>query len=123
MAMIEVDQLARRFGADEAVQGVSFQVEEGEVFGFLGPNGAGKTTMINMLCTLLRPTGGRAVVNGFDVVRRHRLAGRCAAILFSPVHGVLQPRTLSEWMLADQVPARLQVQLHKYIWPASTRGV
>jgi 7-carboxy-7-deazaguanine synthase len=58
-----------------------------------------------------------------DVVRRHRLAGRCAAILFSPVHGVLQPKTLSEWMLADQVPARLQVQLHKYIWPASTRGV
>src|SRR5688572_6854030 len=58
-----------------------------------------------------------------DVVRRHRLADRCAAILFSPVHDVLHPRTLSEWMLADNVPARLQVQLHKYIWPASTRGV
>jgi 7-carboxy-7-deazaguanine synthase len=58
-----------------------------------------------------------------DVVRRHRLAGRCAAILFSPVHGVLHPKTLSEWILADQVPARLQVQLHKYIWPVSTRGV
>jgi 7-carboxy-7-deazaguanine synthase len=58
-----------------------------------------------------------------DVVRRHRLAGRCAAILFSPVHDVLHPRTLSEWMLADGVPARLQVQLHKYIWPSSTRGV
>ena len=58
-----------------------------------------------------------------DVVRRHHLPGLCAAILFSPVHGVLHPRTLSEWMLADQVPARLQVQLHKYIWPPSTRGV
>jgi 7-carboxy-7-deazaguanine synthase len=58
-----------------------------------------------------------------DVVRRYRLAARCAAILFSPVHDVLHPRTLSEWMLADHVPARLQVQLHKYIWPASTRGV
>jgi 7-carboxy-7-deazaguanine synthase len=58
-----------------------------------------------------------------DVVVRHRLAGRCAAILFSPVHGVLHPRTLSDWMLAEDVPARLQVQLHKYIWPASTRGV
>jgi 7-carboxy-7-deazaguanine synthase len=57
------------------------------------------------------------------VVRRHRLADRCAAILFSPVHGVLHPQTLSGWMLADQVPARLQLQLHKYIWPASTRGV
>jgi 7-carboxy-7-deazaguanine synthase len=58
-----------------------------------------------------------------EVVRHYHLAGRCAAILFSPVHGVLHPRTLSEWMLADQVPARLQVQLHKYIWPLSTRGV
>ncbi len=58
-----------------------------------------------------------------DVVRRHGLAGRCAAVLFSPVHGVLHPKTLSEWMLADSVPARLQVQLHKYIWPPSTRGV
>ena len=58
-----------------------------------------------------------------DVVRRHDLAARCAAVLFSPVHGVLHPKTLSEWMLADRVPARLQVQLHKYIWPPSTRGV
>jgi 7-carboxy-7-deazaguanine synthase len=56
-------------------------------------------------------------------VRRHGLAERCAAVLFSPVHGVLDPKTLSEWMLADSVPARLQVQLHKYIWPPSTRGV
>jgi 7-carboxy-7-deazaguanine synthase len=58
-----------------------------------------------------------------DAVRRHRIAGRCAAILFSPVHGVLDPRTLSEWMLADRAPARLQVQLHKVIWPADTKGV
>ena len=58
-----------------------------------------------------------------DLVRRHRLASRCAAVLFSPVHGVLHPRTLSEWILADGVPARLQVQLHKYVWPASARGV
>jgi 7-carboxy-7-deazaguanine synthase len=58
-----------------------------------------------------------------DVVTRHGLAARCAAVLFSPVHGVLDPRTLSEWMLADGVPARLQLQLHKYIWPAATRGV
>jgi 7-carboxy-7-deazaguanine synthase len=58
-----------------------------------------------------------------DIVRRHDLPSRCAAVLFSPVHGVLHPKTLSEWMLADRVPARLQVQLHKYIWPPSTRGV
>jgi 7-carboxy-7-deazaguanine synthase len=57
------------------------------------------------------------------LIERHRLAGRCAAILFSPVHGVLDPRTLSEWMLQDGVPARLQLQLHKYIWAPDTRGV
>jgi 7-carboxy-7-deazaguanine synthase len=58
-----------------------------------------------------------------DVVARHDLSSRCAAVLFSPVHGVLHPKTLSEWMLADRVPARLQVQLHKYIWTPTTRGV
>jgi 7-carboxy-7-deazaguanine synthase len=58
-----------------------------------------------------------------DVVTRHDLARRAGAILFSPVHGVLEPKTLSEWMLADRVPARLQLQLHKYIWPPDTRGV
>ena len=58
-----------------------------------------------------------------EVVRRHDLSRRCAAVLFSPVHDVLHPKVLSEWMLADGLAARLQVQLHKYIWPASTRGV
>jgi 7-carboxy-7-deazaguanine synthase len=58
-----------------------------------------------------------------DAVRRHQMAGRCAAILFSPVHGTMDPKTLSEWMLADNAPARLQVQLHKLIWPPGTRGV
>jgi 7-carboxy-7-deazaguanine synthase len=58
-----------------------------------------------------------------DVVSRHDLAGRCAAILFSPVKGVLDPATLSAWMLADHVPARLQIQLHKLLWPDTLRGV
>ena len=58
-----------------------------------------------------------------DVIRRHDLQSRCAAVLMSPVHGVLDGRTLSEWMLDDHLPARLQLQLHKYIWPPDTRGV
>lgn len=58
-----------------------------------------------------------------DVIARHGLAGRTGAVLMSPVHGVLEPRILSEWMLADRLPARLQVQLHKYIWTPTTRGV
>src|SRR5690242_19154789 len=66
---IEVESLEKSFDEVEAVRGVSFDVAAGEVFGFLGPNGAGKTTTINMLCTLVRPTGGRARVAGHDVVR------------------------------------------------------
>jgi 7-carboxy-7-deazaguanine synthase len=58
-----------------------------------------------------------------DVIARYALAARAAAVLMSPVHGVLEPRTLSEWVLADRLPARLQLQLHKYIWPPDTRGV
>jgi 7-carboxy-7-deazaguanine synthase len=58
-----------------------------------------------------------------DVIERRRLASRAGAILMSPVHGVLDPKTLSEWMLADHLPARLQLQLHKYIWSPTTRGV
>ena len=58
-----------------------------------------------------------------DVIARHDLVSRTSAVLISPVHGVLEPRTLSEWMLADRSPARLQLQLHKYIWSPTTRGV
>ena len=58
-----------------------------------------------------------------DVIGRCDLASRTAAVLLSPVHGVLEPRLLSEWMLADGIAARLQLQLHKYIWPPDTRGV
>jgi 7-carboxy-7-deazaguanine synthase len=58
-----------------------------------------------------------------DVIERHRLPERTAGVLLSPVHGALDPKTLSEWMLADRLPARLQLQLHKYIWSPTTRGV
>jgi 7-carboxy-7-deazaguanine synthase len=58
-----------------------------------------------------------------DVVARHHLPARAAAVHFSPVHGVLDPRALSEWILADRLPVRLQLQVHKYIWSPETRGV
>ncbi len=70
MNAIEAHGLVRKFGDLVAVDGVSFVVEQGEIFGFLGPNGAGKTTTINMLCTLLRPTAGTAIVNGYDITRQ-----------------------------------------------------
>lgn len=58
-----------------------------------------------------------------DVVARHGLAGRVRAVLFSPVHGVMDGRQLAEWILADRLDVRMQLQVHKYIWDAQTRGV
>src|SRR5687767_10990398 len=58
-----------------------------------------------------------------DVVARFRLTERAHAVLFSPVHGVLDPKDLAAWILADKLPVRLQLQTHKYIWGATTRGV
>ncbi len=70
-AIVEVENLSKRFSEDVlAVDSISFEVNEGEIFGFLGPNGAGKSTTINMLTTLLRPTGGRATIAGLDVARQ-----------------------------------------------------
>jgi ABC-2 type transport system ATP-binding protein len=69
MNAIDVRNIVKKFGQFTAVNGISFAVEEGEIFGLLGPNGAGKSTLIRMLVTLLLPTAGTAVVNGFDVVK------------------------------------------------------
>ena len=68
MPAIDVRSIVKKFGEFTAVDGVSFSVEEGEIFGLLGPNGAGKSTLIRMLTTLLPPTAGSALVSGFDVV-------------------------------------------------------
>ena len=68
-AAIEVRALSRRFGAFVAVSNLSFEVKRGEIFGFLGSNGAGKSTTIRMLCGLLRPSSGTAIVDGIDVAR------------------------------------------------------
>jgi ABC-2 type transport system ATP-binding protein len=65
---IEVDSLTKEFGDFKAVDDISFQVEEGEIFGFLGPNGAGKSTTMMILTTLLKPTSGNVLVGGYDVM-------------------------------------------------------
>ncbi len=67
--MIQVHDLVKKFGSLRAVDGVSFNVQRGELFGLLGPNGAGKTTTINVLATLLRPDGGQVLIDGHDVAR------------------------------------------------------
>lgn len=69
-AIIKVSHLVKKFKEYAAVNDVSFEVEQGEVFGLLGPNGAGKSTTIKMLTTLLNPTSGEALVNGYDIVHQ-----------------------------------------------------
>ncbi|HEY9765398.1 MAG TPA: ATP-binding cassette domain-containing protein [Chroococcales cyanobacterium] len=82
MEAIAVSKLRKSYGLLEAVRGIDFSVEAGEIFGFLGPNGAGKTTTINMLCTLLAPSSGAARVAGFDIARERDRVRRSIGIVF-----------------------------------------
>jgi ABC-2 type transport system ATP-binding protein len=101
---IEVDALGKSFGDVEAVRGVTFSVAPGEVFGFLGPNGAGKSTTINMLCTLVKPTAGRARVAGHDVLRERDDVRRHIGLVF-------QDPTLDGYLTAEQ-NLRLHAELY-----------
>lgn len=93
--IIQVNDLTRNFKKLVAVNSISFNVQKGEIFGFLGPNGAGKTTTINMLCTLLLPSSGKATVNGFDVVSN-------TDDVRSSIGLVFQEPTLDEYLTAEE---------------------
>ena len=80
-SIIRVENLSKTFGSLKAVDNVSFDVKEGEIFGFLGPNGAGKTTTINMLTTLLKPTSGKAEVCGFDIFKHANEVRRSVGVV------------------------------------------
>jgi len=79
MALLEINQLCKSFGETRAVDGVSFQVEEGEIYGLLGPNGAGKTTTISMISGLLKPDTGTVILDQdnfwSDPVRGQKIMG------------------------------------------------
>jgi len=79
--MISIESLTKKFGENLAVDGLNLEVKEGEVFGFLGPNGAGKTTTVRMLTSLIRPTSGKAVVNGFTVGQQDTQIRRSVGLL------------------------------------------
>lgn len=96
--------LVRRFGKIEAVSGVDLEINAGEVFGFLGPNGAGKSTMVRMLTTLLRPTEGRALVAGHDVVKEADAVRRSIGV-------ALQDAAIDPLMTGREL-LRLQAVLH-----------
>jgi len=72
MLAVNVRNLVKKFGSVIAVNGLSFNIQEGEIYGLIGPNGAGKTTTLRILATLLRPTSGEAYVYGYDVVKDAR---------------------------------------------------
>jgi ABC-2 type transport system ATP-binding protein len=105
VAAIEVEGLERAFsGGVLAVDGVDLDVAEGEIYAFLGPNGAGKTTTVRMLTTLLRPTGGRARVAGYDVVEEAGEVRRAIGV-------ALQEAALDPLMTGREL-IRLQATLH-----------
>ncbi|MDQ6695734.1 MAG: ATP-binding cassette domain-containing protein, partial [Chloroflexota bacterium] len=82
---IVADDLVKRFGNFTAVDGVSFNIASGEVYGFLGPNGAGKSTIISMLTTLSLPTSGRATVGGYDVATQANAVRRVAGVALQEI--------------------------------------
>ncbi|HLF40587.1 MAG TPA: ATP-binding cassette domain-containing protein [Acidimicrobiia bacterium] len=92
---VSVQGLVKRYGAIEAVAGIDLEVRSGETFGFLGPNGAGKSTTIGVLCTLIEPTAGRALVAGHDVVRERSEVRRNIGLVF-------QDTTLDLYLTAEQ---------------------
>jgi len=103
-AIVKVEGLVKNFGELVAVNAVSFEVEKGEIFGFLGPNGAGKTTTISMLCTLLKPTGGRATVNGFDISTDKHLVRESIGLVFQ------------DPSLDDRLTARENLEFHAVLY-------
>ena len=103
-APIRVDAVSKRFGRTLALDGVSFEVRDKELFALLGPNGAGKTTLLHILCTILRPDSGVALIGGFDVVKQPLAARRRLGTVFQ------------EPSLDDRLTVRENLDLHGLVF-------
>jgi len=103
-ALIKVENLTKRFGELVAVDNISFTIERGEIFGFLGPNGAGKTTTLSILSTLLSPSEGLAMVNGYNVCNQRADVRRSIGVVF-------QDSTLDE-----ELTARENMDIHRRLY-------
>ena len=105
MHTIEARSLTKTYpGGIQAVKGVAFQVDPGEVFGLLGPNGAGKSTTVGMLTTTIRPTTGQALVGGYDVVKQPLAARRVSSVVFQ------------EPVVDRSLTGRANLELHARLW-------
>jgi ABC-2 type transport system ATP-binding protein len=111
MPAIKTSDLVKRYAEVTAVNGVSLDIEEGEVFGLLGPNGAGKTTLISMLSTLVRPTSGTALVAGRDINREPLEVRRNIGIVFQ------------EPSVDDLLSARENLYLHSMLYGMQPHGI
>src|SRR5947209_13761077 len=114
MHAIEAQSLTKTYpGGRQAVKGLDFQVDPGEVFGLLGPNGAGKSTTVGMLTTTIRPTAGHALVGGYDVVEQPLAARRGSSVVFQ------------EPVVDRSLTGRANIELHARLWgsgsPVRTR--
>jgi ABC-2 type transport system ATP-binding protein len=99
MAFVEIMNITKYYGRNPAVNGLSFSIEEGEIFGLLGPNGAGKTTTILMLATVIKPTSGTAKIGGYDVVKEPDKVRSLLGIAFQEPKStwVDKPIEIVEW--------------------------
>lgn len=111
MAVVEVQNLSRSFGDNLALDGLSFAVEEGEIFGLVGPDGAGKTTCLRLLCGLMEPSGGRATVLGRDVAREPEAVKKEIGYMAQPA-GLYPDLTVNENI--EFYAELYQVPLKKY---------
>mgnify|MGYP001078326946 CR=1 FL=1 len=115
MALVEVNNLSKIYGDVQAVDGVSFEIQQGEIFGLLGPNGAGKTTTINVLCTYTEPTAGEVTVAGHSVIAEPEAVQRAIGVvpqdiaLYPDLNGVENLRFFGR--MYDVPKARLEQRI------------
>lgn len=105
--MIEVENLVKRYGSHMAVDHLSFQVEQGKIYGFLGPNGAGKSTTMNIMTGYIAPTEGTVKINGYDIVKEAEEAKKCIGYL-PEIPPLYQDMTVKEYLhFAAQLKKRI----------------
>ncbi len=115
MALVEVNNLSKIYGDVQAVDGVSFEIQQGEIFGLLGPNGAGKTTTINVLCTYTEPTAGEVTIAGHSVTAEPEAVKRAIGVvpqdiaLYPDLNGVENLRFFGR--MYDVPKARLEQRI------------